>query len=106
MADTVSDRVVFYDRDRTDVADVAQFVFGELVRLSQYTITAYWSDLYHDALWIREYVKGDSYTFFWSVNESGTNIGEDRESVTHRANAYKITVTCDGGAFRVIAEEV
>lgn len=74
-----------------DVGQVRAHVFGHLVKLADGVLTAYHSDLYHDALWLRDVLNGPM-TFCWSVGESGTGIGED-EKALYRTHQYRCVVT-------------
>lgn len=57
-----------------DDSDCAR-VFGELLRLAEGNVKAYTSDLYHDAMWLRENVAGKPGTsFYYGVRESGTSL--------------------------------
>ncbi len=57
-------------------------LFGELVKLATPRLKAYYSDLYYDVLWIQKNwndIKDNG--FYFSVRDSGTNIGQDRFAV-------------------------
>lgn len=86
-----------YDRDTTDVAKSVQLVFGHLFRIAAPIVKWYHSDLYHDAMWLREYMVGESFTFLWSVDEDGTLIGTDLIAAT-RDHKFAFTVKVDDGS--------
>lgn len=69
------EHVLMSETGLADLTRVRQLVFGFLIEFAQSVITAYRSDLYHDAMWLAEYMAGDEFTFWWSVDESGTSIG-------------------------------
>lgn len=50
-------------------------VFGHMVELSRDRVKFYQSDLFHDALWLKEEMIGPM-SFEWVVRESGTHIGD------------------------------
>jgi hypothetical protein len=56
-------------------------VFGELVKLTRPLLSAYTSDLYHDAHWLAGNVIGNDVTFYFGVRESGTSIGLNADLV-------------------------
>lgn len=58
-------------------------LFGHLADLAWPIVTHYRSDLYHDVSWIMNFVDGPC-TFYFSVDEYGTSIGQDRELVSLR----------------------
>lgn len=82
-----------------DVSQVAQHVFGRLVKLATDSSSAdapglanFHSDLWHDAMWIREYLTGTRFTFWFGYDESGTHIGTDPIIVPFRRTFYHVTV--------------
>ncbi len=79
----------------TDVTIARGKVFGELVKLAIGRLNDYHSDLYHDATWLQEYMSGDRFEFFWSVDATGTTIGT--EPIALREYAFRLTVTCVRG---------
>lgn len=99
-ASGVDGHIISWDRS-TDVAHAVRLVFGRLVRLAIPVLTAYESDLFRDAMWLVENMAGASFTFFWSVGESGTAIGMDERAVTqaavtlHHTGLYRVTVQLD-----------
>lgn len=104
IAQTVSGvdgQVIWWDTTLTDVVHAARLVFGRLMRLAIPVITAYESDLFSDAMWLVDHMAGASFTFFWSVGESGTAIGMDERAVTqaavtlHHTGLYRVTVAVD-----------
>lgn len=73
----------------------ASLIFGHMVRLALPVMQGYYSDLYHDGMWLRESlesVKGNNYTFYWSVDQSGTTIGHT--AIAMRENKFRLTVVC------------
>ena len=79
-----------------DVHEAVQYVYGHLVKLAAPVMQRYWSDLYHDAMWVDKYVRGERFSFYYSVGESGTGIGTD-EVALYRANGYRVTVWAEQG---------
>jgi len=79
-----------------DVHEAAQYVYGYLARLAAPVLRRYWSDLYRDAMWIDKYVRGEEFTFWWSVDSSGTGIGTD-DVALYRTLGFRVTVTCTPG---------
>ncbi len=51
-------------------------LFGVLAAKTCRHIEAYHSDLYHDAMWLHDYVDGPT-TFFFGVRPTGTHVGTD-----------------------------
>lgn len=90
------------DNTATDVWPARALLFGELVKLAAPAIKHYQSDLYHDAMWLSRYLKGASFAFFWSVDESGTTIGT--EPIGLREHAYRVTVTNTRGVISMSYE--
>lgn len=77
-----------------------QFLFGELVKLTEKYWSPngfYYSDLYHDALWLEEYVEPNlktPRTFVYGVRPEGTYIGNDEQlSVRNFPHTYRVTIT-------------
>jgi hypothetical protein len=93
--------VIWSDARSVDVSHATCLVFGRLVRLAAPVIRRYESDLFHDALWLREHLAGTEFTFFWSVGESGTHIGTDEAlahqaaRILHHTGMYRVTVALD-----------
>lgn len=56
-------------------SSVRALVFGKMVGLGQNRIERYQSDLFHDAIWLRENLTGPM-QFDWIARASGTFIGE------------------------------
>lgn len=56
-------------------SSIRSYVFGKMIDLSKDRIKHYQSDLYHDAMWLNEYLIGPM-QIDWVVRESGTFIGE------------------------------
>lgn len=50
-------------------------VFGHMVELAHNRVKFYLSDLFHDAIWLKEEMTGPM-SFEWITRESGTHIGE------------------------------
>ena len=67
-------------------------VFAILVELACPVIKSYWSDLYHDAIWVCDQVKGPA-EFIYGVRETGTTIGLDYElTAMHNTHVYRVRV--------------
>lgn len=96
----MEDRLLSYSTGRTTIDDSAALVFGELVKLTHPVLQGFRSDLYHDAMWLSERLKGDDVTFFYAFDDSGTQICST-EGDLHRGHQYRIRVWCDGGATRM-----
>jgi hypothetical protein len=97
-----------YDNSKDDVSEVAQRVFGLLVEMAQPVVRCYYSDLYHDALWLKDYLQGKEFKFVWSVGECGTWITDDDPSTItwdmHRKDLYRVTVRVKKGSFTAEVE--
>lgn len=76
---------------QTDIAEVRQFVFDHLLQLTDGVVKSYRSDLYHDAMWLREYLT-EPMAFYFSVGECGTHIGTDEALSRYREHVYRCTV--------------
>jgi len=76
-----------YQRDSfaTDKAVLPSSVFGVLAEIGSMKIKHYWSDLYHDAMELKELLGtgfelpnvGDSLSFYWSCGDCGTHLMKD-----------------------------
>jgi hypothetical protein len=88
----VGGEVIWWGNTETDVSHAVPLVFGRLVRLAASVIKRYESDLFHDAQWLRKHMTGRSFTFVWSVGESGTGIGADEAEVTRAAEILQHSV--------------
>lgn len=88
------------------IETAAAYVHGELAKLAMPVLRAYHSDLYHDALWIHEHVKGDAIEFFYSFNDTGTCIGTDSALVMTRPNVHHIHVLHTGRGIEVRIQSV
>jgi hypothetical protein len=55
-------------------------LFGAMVRRSRLVVERYHSDLFHDARWLTENVKGET-SFYWAPRTFGANIGYDPKLV-------------------------
>lgn len=91
---TVERKLVRYDSTATDIRDGLSAAFGCMVELAAPVVTSHLGDLYHDARWLHENAAGPTFTFLWSVNDTGTSIGTSVE-VLNRAHRYRITLTLD-----------
>lgn len=85
-------------------------LFGTMVELSKDRVKRFISDLYHDAMWIREAVNGPI-QFEWIVRESGTYIGESAATVSatdwQNARKYRFEIVDNDGVWILnIYEEV
>jgi hypothetical protein len=72
-------------------------LFGELVKLVTPIVKRYHSDLYHDALWIKDNVEGPI-TFQYGVSKNGTHIGTDQDlhvmlDKANQSPELKVTIT-------------
>lgn len=64
-------------------------IFREMLKLATPTVKHYQSDLYHDAIWLRDEIHGPQ-VFFWSFDDTGTAISEDLDSyITRRRFVYQ-----------------
>lgn len=97
-------RRLLYDNTVTGVESAHALIFGRLAELAFPVLTAYHSDLFHDALWIRDTVTGELFTFFWSVDQSGTALSLDNTGM--RENAYRVTVSCEHGTVAMTVESL
>jgi hypothetical protein len=94
-------------------ASVVPHVFGELAKLAVPLLTHYHSDLYWDAHWLDQYVKGaevtESGTLWWwySVRSTGTSIGTGRDEVEHGAEKlYNVTLQKQGYKWNLLVLDV
>lgn len=86
------------DQDQAS-EQIRAFVFGELFKLAVPYLRSYTSDLYHDATWIKTWVKGPT-TFYWGVRKTGTSIGTDETYVSiGNEKVYRITLIREGRAW-------
>ncbi len=77
----ISSRVMVYGGDWNSAqTTVRALTFAKMMDLGRDRIKFYQSDLYHDALWLNEYVNGPT-EFEWVARESGTHIGETAKIV-------------------------
>lgn len=98
---------LLYDNTATGIESAVAEVFGRLLNLGLPLLTHYHSDLYHDALWLQEHLKGPSMVFFFGIRPTGTSIGRDVKLVRgYNTIAYRVTVTCDGGAISMGVENL
>jgi hypothetical protein len=87
--------------DVGSLADVTQFVFGRLAMRSSAVLQSYWSDLYHDALWMQKWLIGAGPTEFWfAFDQNGTHIGFGPLICRFRQNAVRVTVWLDINKFK------
>lgn len=89
-----------YVTGRITVDESANLVFGHLARIAAPIVRCYWSDLYHDAMWLQKHMTGESFTFAWSVDDCGTLIGTDTIAA-QRDNRFIFTVTAIDGETRL-----
>lgn len=96
-----------YVTGRTEIDESNRAVlFGELVKLAVPVIKAYHSDLFHDAIWLTEHVKGPEFTFYYSIDDCGTLIGTELKLVLARDHRYRITVRVDEGKSELDIEKL
>lgn len=68
-------------------------LFGSLVKRAQEVVQSYVSDLYYDAMWLNDHVDGTNATFFYSVRQMGTTIGQNVDLVAYGAEKlYRIDI--------------
>lgn len=81
-----------------DLSQVAQHVFGRLVQYATGAIPGeealrhYHSDLWHDAEWLRNNLKGERMEFWFGFDSNGTHIGTDPVIIPFRKTFYRVTV--------------
>lgn len=76
-----STRVLVYGGSWEDaVSTIRAMTFGKMIDLARDRVRFYQSDLFHDALWLREMITGPM-QFEWVARESGTFIGESALAV-------------------------
>lgn len=75
-------------------------VFEHLVRLAQPIMRAYRSDLFHDAIWLNEYVNNiapeDTKTFYWYLGDSHTHISKEplpENCISSQDHCFTFTVS-------------
>jgi len=89
---------------------IRALLFGALVDRAILVVQHYRSDLFHDALWIDEFVTGPT-TFDYVVRESGTNLGESAKvwvsiSAGDAAKFYRVELVEDGGLWSAVFTDV
>jgi hypothetical protein len=77
-------------------------IFDHLVRLAQPIMQDYHSDLFHDAMWLNEYVNniepGESKTFYWYLADSHTHISAEplpENCVSSKDHVFTFTVSME-----------
>lgn len=98
-------QILGYDNQAKGVQDVRPKVFGELVKLATPHLKGFHSDLYHDAIWLQERMTGDAFTFYYTFNNSGTDIADSAE-VLMRAYKYKFVVEYKDNKFMLTREDL
>jgi hypothetical protein len=86
-----------------DIASTCRaFVFGEMVELANGRVNQYRSDLYHDALWLNEFLK-EEMQFDWVVREWGTFIGTSAANygISDKDLKYRFEIINDNGRWSV-----
>jgi len=72
-----SDTVV----DPASIFSLRALLFGEMLQRALPMVRCYYSDLYHDALWLAENLNladhTSTFAFQWATKEAGTHIGTD-----------------------------
>lgn len=82
-----------------DLRLVAPQVWEELYYLTSGVLKAYYSDLYHDAIALREALKSITlFEFYYSFNDSGTSLGLTEKAHT-RQHKYRMTVSVEKGNY-------
>lgn len=87
-------KLVRYDSTATDIRAALAATFGHMVELAAPVVTFYLGDLFYDARWLHEHAHGTTFTFLWSVDDTGTSIGTSPEAL-NRAHGYRITLALD-----------
>jgi len=91
---TTERKRVRYDSTATDIRAALSATFGRMVELAAPMVAFHLGDLYYDARWLHENANGTTFTFLWSFDDTGTNIGTIPETL-NRAHGYRITLTLD-----------
>ena len=89
-------RYVLRNGDKVINESTRALLFGALVGLTKGVVEFYDSDLYHDAVWIGEYVNGPI-DFYFGCDQTGTAIGTDSSLVRYsRANVWAVELKIEG----------
>lgn len=75
---------------------IRALTFGRLVERAAPIVVHYRSDLYHDALWLAQWLTGPT-TFYFACDDWGTGIGTDESLVraVRPSNVWRVDVTCE-----------
>lgn len=85
---------------------VAQ-VFGRLLNLGIPVLTHHHADLYHDALWLKEEMRGTSFAFYYGVRPTGTFIGRALDLIQpYSKRTFAVTVEWNNGKVMYGATEL
>jgi hypothetical protein len=87
VSESVTTTTLCYDNTMTDMGGRQALVYGELVRLVLPTLMHNHSDLYYDVLFLRANMTGQFCAFYYSFNESGTQLTES--GLVHRTNHFR-----------------
>lgn len=106
MATTTRIRLYGYvDNFAEGSRPIRALLFGEMVRRAMPVMHEYQSDLFHDALWIEEYVNGPT-TFDWLIRPSGTNLSTHPDPSQNMARIGVRIGAGDGAVFYVVNVDV
>ena len=67
-------------------------LYGHLVQYAMPLLERFHSDLYHDANWVKSFVTTET-VFYYSVDNSGTMIGEDKDIIFRHRKGLNLQVS-------------
>lgn len=102
---SVQTHTLSYVTGATTVDDSKAATFGHMVRLAAPIMRAFQGDLFYDAQWLNDVMTGQSFTFVFAVDQSGTEIGHEGRPLT-REHVFRFTVTTTDGQTVLTIETV
>jgi hypothetical protein len=63
-------------KEEGEARSIRALLFGAMLDRAEPIVQHYRSDLYHDALWINEFIHGE-FTWYWMLRQHGTHVGTD-----------------------------
>lgn len=80
-----------------NLTQIQSNVFGELVKIASPVLDFHHADLFHDAVWLQDFVKAPTF-FFYGVRDTGTSIGTDLDLVSiGNPDVYRVEIISEGG---------
>jgi hypothetical protein len=94
-ATVVSEVTVHYNPNSGRLEQLA-YMWEELHRLACSTVQSYHSDLYHDAVWIHQYLQeAKERTFWYGVGKTGTTIFDrEKTALACRVHGRPLVYRC------------